>query len=151
MNNRRRFATAESMERAIEQYFLELEYINDQGEVVANRKPSQSGLARFLGFSSLAAFNAYENYDSGDYQWVIDSAKLRLGEVLEELIMNGKQGAVFLLKNLDKKHWKDRTEQAVEVEDKRLGWSPQERLNRAVQIMEASRDAKAITEDTSWM
>lgn len=134
--SRRRFQTPRQMRDAIDLYFETRESFDQEGNLVMTKPVTQSGMARALGFSSIAAMRNYEGYDHGDFKAALDEAKLRIGEYLEEKLIEGKSPAWNLLKNLDKEHWRDRTEQAVEVEDKRKDWTEVERANRLSALIE---------------
>ena len=151
MKGKRRFQTPELMQNAADLYF--------EIQAEKERLPTLSGLALALGFSSLGALARYRNYDDGDFREVIDMARLRIMDELENAAANGKSGAQFLLKNIDKEFWRDRTEQALDVTDQRDQMTADERANRLIALMERARgripttiDGEAVTvEDDGWM
>lgn len=147
----RRFATPVLMEREVELYFFDCE--------ARNIAPTLSGLALSLGFSTLGALRRYEGYDEGEYKGVIDRARLHIMDLLEQSIAGGRggAGAQFLLKNLDKEEWRDRTETAVDVKDTRQDMTAIERMNRVEAMIQQARQEKIANsiphepEDDSWM
>ena len=102
---RRRFQTAELMQQAVDNYFAEVE--------ANQRKPTLTGMALYLGFSTLGSLRRYENYPDQDFKWVLDTARMRVMSHLEEY---GKTAFdKFLLGSIDPDNWKERTEQVVDV------------------------------------
>lgn len=110
---RRRFQTAQHMQDAVDRYFAEREaHEGPDGEMVAARPPTMTGLARSLGFSSVGALYRYENYPDQDFQWVIQGARMRVMEAYEEKLHTGQAaGAKFALINMASDDWHDRIEQ----------------------------------------
>ena len=111
------------MQQACDLYFYECEYgvEDDDGFAKRPRKPTMTGLARSLGFSSLSSFYNYEGYPDQDFQWVIDTARMQVMEAYESNLHNSAaSGSQFALKNMDTKAWKDRSEQHVELHNKEL-------------------------------
>lgn len=148
----RRFATPVLMEREVELYFFDCE--------ARNTTPTLSGLALSLGFSTLGALRRYEGYDEGEYKGVIDRARLRIMDLLEQAVASGRgAGAQFLLKNMDKDEWRDRTETSVDLKDDRHEMSAIERANRIEALIQQVRQEKIVKsiphepeeEDNSWM
>jgi hypothetical protein len=127
-NKRRRYQTAEMMERHVDVYFARCEE--------REKIPTMTGLALHLGFRSLTSLYRYEGYDDQDFQWVIDTARLRIMNALEE---NSRGGAfeIFKLKNFDRDFWKDKTEQ--EVTNNAELMSERERTKRLEGLVEAAR------------
>jgi hypothetical protein len=89
------YQTSEELETCVNDYFLECE---------EKKKPAtMPGLARFLGFNSRMALWNYEHLESHkEFHEVLERAKNRFHEQLEEILLNGKNnpaGAIFLGKN----------------------------------------------------
>jgi len=101
---RRRYQSASLMQKHADEYF---EGYEPGGETPG--RPTLSGLALHLGFSSLTALKKYEGYDGEDFKHVLDTARLKVMKYCEE------NNIAFQLKNLDPENWKDRTEQAVDM------------------------------------
>lgn len=144
----RKFQTPGLMQQAVDHYF---DQRREDGV-----PPTLSGLALALGFTSLGALSKYRNYDDGDFRDIIDAARLRIMDANEVALAQGKSSNSFLLKNLDKEFWKDRTEQAVDLNDVREGMSAEERLNRLQALVQRAKgriiegEAERV-EDDSWM
>lgn len=146
------------MQQAVDEYFHGLTVGPDGERLLKPRKPTLSGLALALGFQSLWALTNYESYPDLDYKWVIDNARLRIMEYLEE---HGKTGFDTLhLKNLDPTYWRDRTEQAIE--DTRQLMSEKERAARLEALVDKVRARVTaekvinsipgeLEDDDSWM
>ncbi len=91
----RRYETPEAMQLVIDRYFLTAE------------KPTVSGLALELGFTSREALHNYEGY-SQEFADTVKRARLRIEVYYEEKLLDkdfNVSGAIFALKNLG---WTDR-------------------------------------------
>ncbi len=91
----RKYETPEAMQLAIDRYFL------------AAERPTMSGLALELGFTSREALRNYEGY-SQEFADTVKRARLRMEVYYEEKLLDkdfNVSGAIFALKNLG---WTDR-------------------------------------------
>jgi len=157
--SRRRFQTAELMQKAVDEYFLQLEYDLKTGEEKENPKPpTMTGLARYLGFSKVESLRNYENYPDQDFQWVINDARMRVMEAYEEkLHTNSSAGAKFALSNMDRDAWKERSEQVVDVtnrletkEDKKTALA-KIRAQKEARIGQTIELEKEPDKENSWI
>jgi hypothetical protein len=84
----KQFTSPKTMLEKIDEYFNTIE------------EPTQSGLARFLGFTSRDSFYKYES--KVQYSEVIRYARTRIGEYLEKVSLSCKNptAAIFQLTNL---------------------------------------------------
>lgn len=145
---RRRFASANIMEQYVDLYF------EDCAE--KEKRPTLSGLALYLGFTSLGALRKYEGYNSGDFIAVLERARLRIQDELEQ-IAPARPGAAFLLKNIDKEEWKDRSEQALDVNTNNTPMAHMEALSKLRAQLEIARHEKIANaiehqpDDDAWM
>lgn len=93
----------EMLKNQVDNYF---EQIEKSGKFILGvveykqREPSITGLALFLGFSSVNQFKTYA--DRLEYAEQINYALLRLGMKYEELLQDGNKNALVGLKRLDK-------------------------------------------------
>lgn len=113
------YPTPNALSTKIDEYFYFLETMQGEGKYTNPKSvPTFSGLARYLGFSSRKAFLDYA--DEGDgFQDVINDAKLRLEEYLEQRLYTQRdpKGIIFGLKN--NAEWFEKAEVKVpEKEDK---------------------------------
>lgn len=97
------FETPEEMQGKIDEYF---NLFQKQESTIYGSKPTRTGLALFLGFSSRQSLYDYKN--KKEFSYTIKKALLAL-EMIYELMLSGKNatGAIFALKNIG---WSDKQE-----------------------------------------
>lgn len=88
--------------------------------------PTFAGLARYLGFSSRAQLLSYKNDRDEAYEQVINDARLRLEDYLEQVLVTTKSpnGVIFSLKNNG--GWEDVSKQQLSGDNNQplvFGWS----------------------------
>ena len=102
VNKRKKYANADELRYAIEEYFNYKE---------ATQSPlTISGLARHLGISRMTLLNYEKQYDT-EYAEIIAEAKLRIEEFVEECLFRNKvptTGIIFNLKN--NFNWREKQE-----------------------------------------
>ena len=105
MNGRpRRYPTAELLQEAVDQYFIDLE--------AKKKNPTITGLVYHLGFASRKEIERQKAHGD-DYDEVLSRARLRVEMIYEERLMSREVvGAIFALKNLG---WSDKQEQVLTV------------------------------------
>ena len=100
----RRYPTAELLQEAVDQYFIDLE--------AKKKNPTITGLVYHLGFASRKEIERQKAHGD-DYDEVLSRARLRVEMIYEERLMSREVvGAIFALKNLG---WSDKQEQVLTV------------------------------------
>lgn len=116
------YPTPKSLADKVEEYFdhcFVMKYNQRLGVdvPVEVETPTFAGLARYLGFGSRRELIAYKNERDEGYEAVINDAKLRLEEYLEQKLVYAKQpaGIIFSLKN--NANWEDTQKKQITGDD----------------------------------
>lgn len=131
------------LKNQVDNYFAQVE---EHGEFslgvvkYRQREPSITGLALFLGFSSVSQFKTYA--DRPEYEAPINYALLRLGMKYEELLQDGNKNALVGLKRLDKEWVGDVAFTQVGVNVTTEGKVEQSDLQDRIDMIRAARVAK---------
>lgn len=103
VNKKRKFATANELRDAVEDYF--------NTKIATNSPFTVSGLALHLGVTRATLLNYEKKYAGTEYAEIIEDAKLRIEEFVEECLFRNKvptTGVIFNLKN--NFNWKEKQE-----------------------------------------
>lgn len=103
VNKKRKFATADELRYAVDDYF--------DTKLATNSPFTVSGLARHLGVTRSTLLNYEKKYAGTEYAEIIEDAKLRIEEFVEECLFRNKvptTGVIFNLKN--NFSWKEKQE-----------------------------------------
>lgn len=103
VNKKRKFATADELRYVVDEYF--------DIKAATNSPFTISGLARHLGVTRATLLNYEKKYAGTEYAEIIEDAKVRIEEFVEECLFRNKvptTGVIFNLKN--NFSWKEKQE-----------------------------------------
>lgn len=129
------FETPDEMSNQIEAYFTSLW---DEEEERLIKKPTMTGMALFLGFSSRQSMYDYAKKE--EFSYIVARAQCTIEQSYEELLSTKiSSGAIFALKNMG---WADKTSIDLHGPNKEP-MTPEERQERIKQLIkEAQKDDK---------
>ena len=105
------YKKAENLKCKIIDYFESLIYdeVDDDGNLIPDKKPTVTGLALFLGFASRQSMYDYSNKE--EFSYIIKRAQMVIEMSYEEkLHSQACTGSIFALKNMG---WSDKTETEI--------------------------------------
>lgn len=103
VNKKRKFATADELREAVDDYF--------NIKLAENCPFTITGLALHLGISRQTLLNYEKKYPGTEYAEIIEEAKLRIEEFVEECLFRNRiptSGVIFNLKN--NFNWREKQE-----------------------------------------